>query len=61
VGFRRQRAERHAGAVEALQDRLDRLDLLQRHGIASARRRKQVAQAGDGAVVHQLGEQAVAP
>ena len=51
VRLRRQRAQRHPGAVEAHQYVLDGLDLIQRHGRARRLQRHQVAQRRNRPVV----------
>ena len=59
VRLGRERAQGHAGAVEARQDGLRRLDLRERHRRRGALEREQVAERGGGALVHQAGEQLV--
>ncbi len=55
VRLGRERAERHAGRVEALQNRFDRLDFLERHGRADRLHGEQVAQRGRHALVDRIG------
>ena len=53
MGLGRQRAERHAGTVEARQNFLDRLHLVKRHGFAGRLDVHQVAQCCDRPFVNQ--------
>jgi len=60
VRLGRQGAERHPCAVEARQDVLQRLNVLEGNGLPVAREAEQVADAGGRAVVHQRGKKLVA-
>ena len=59
VRLGRERAVRHAAAREAAQDRLDRLDLVERHGRACGDELEQVARLERRATVDERGEAAV--
>ena len=59
VRLRRERAVRHATAREAPQDRLDRLDLVDRHGRACGDKLEQIARLERHAPVDERGEAAV--
>ena len=59
VRLGRERAVRHRAAREAADDRLDRLDLVERHGLHGGHELEQVAQLHRLAAVHELGEACV--
>ena len=53
VGLGRQRAQAHAGRVEALENRFHRFHLVQGNGLRLVRETEQITQGGDRALVHQ--------
>src|SRR5207249_9758036 len=60
VRLRRERAVRHGTAGEPLHDRLDGLDVVERHGRSGRDELEQVARLDRGSVVHELAEPRVA-